>query len=155
MRIQKKLGLVTAYDNELLLECLQRGVDMVNGYWPPSTWSITQVPQALSIYSIIAGCWWALESQRILYAETNLNFSGQTVTLEYNPGADIESAMQGLKDTLDNRLSAQKKNVIRSSRAVGSVATRPYRYRSSLVFKIDAGGNHDIVQDMILLGILD
>jgi hypothetical protein len=91
-KLQKKLGLVTAYDNEQLLECLQRGVDMVNGYWPPSTWTITQVPQSLAIYSIIAGCWWALESQRILYAETNLNFCVDLNTLLPTPHGLIRAS---------------------------------------------------------------
>ena len=81
--------------------------------------------------------------------------SGQTVTLGYNPAAEIESAINSYKETLDTHVSATKKNLMRWASSVGSISTRPYRYRTNQVFPISFGSGAEILQTMVTLGILD
>lgn len=156
-KLQKKLGLVYAYTNEDLLEYLTEGMSLVNGYYPPTGYSISQYPGALESYIVMSSLWWGLTAQRILYAETNFSFSGQTVTLDYNPGADIDGVLSSLKETLDSRLSATKKDIVRASSAVGSLSTRSYRgYRTQQTFLINQGkGPTDLHNLFRTLGVLE
>lgn len=154
-RLQKKLGIVFAYTNEDLIEYVKKGVSLVNSYTPPTNYTAATMPAALEAFAVLGSAWWALTAQRILYAETNLQFSGQTVTLDYNPGADLDSIISSMKDTLDNQMKATKKNLTRQASGVGSVATRPYNLRHNLVYKINAGRGMDLVARLAEFGLLD
>ena len=154
-RLQKKLGIVFAYPDEDLIEYVKQGAALVNAYTPPTTFTASTMPSQLEAFAVLAAAWWALGAQRILYAETNFSFSGQTVTLDYNPGADIDSIMSSMKDTLDNQMKATKKNLFRQAAGVGSIATRPYNFRHNLVFKTSVGVGADIVARLAEFGLLD
>jgi len=154
-KLQKKLGLVFAYSNEDLLEYLTQGTNLINSYNPPTVFNYNAPPAQLEALIILASVWWGLNAQRILFAETNLNFSGQTTTLEYNPGADLESAMSSIKEVLDNNTPKMKKNLFRWSSGVGSIATRPYRFRSNLVFPVSMGTGIQLQQQISYYGLSD
>ena len=154
-RLQKKVGIVFAYTNESLIEYVKQGVSLLNGYTPPTSYTVTNLPSALESFAILAAAWYTLQAQRVLYAETNLSFSGQTGTLDYNPGADIDGVMQAMKDTLDNQLRATKKNLFRQAMGVGSVATRPLNFRHNLVYKTSAGRGMDLINRLAEFGLLD
>ena len=154
-KLQKKLGLSFAYANEDLYEYLSEGTKLVNSYWPPSNFSVSAYPNAIEAFIVLAGAWWGLTAQRILYAETNLSFSGQTVTLEYNPGADIESMISTFKEMLDTSVSKVKLQLSRQSSAVGSIATRPYRYRTNVVFPVSSGGGMNYFLKLQEMGLVD
>jgi intein/homing endonuclease len=81
--------------------------------------------------------------------------SGQTVTLEYNPGADIDGIMSSFKEILDNQVSKVKQQLLRQSSAVGSIATRPYRYRTNVVFPVSSGPGQTYFQHLQELGLID
>lgn len=81
--------------------------------------------------------------------------SGQSVTLEYNPGADLESAMSAIKETLDNNTPKMKKNLFRWASGVGSIATRPYRFRSNLVFPVSMGTGIQLQEQIAYYGLSD
>lgn len=154
-KLQKKLGLVFAYSNEDLLEYLTQGTNLINSYNPPTVFNYNSPPAQLEALIILASVWWGLNAQRILFAETNLNFSGQSVTLEYNPGADLESSMSSIKEVLDNNTPKMKKNLFRWSSGVGSIATRPYRFRSNLVFPVSMGTGIQLQQQIAYYGLSD
>jgi len=154
-KLQKKLGLSFAYANEDLYEYLMEGTKLINSYWPPSNYSVSAPPSTIEAFIILAGAWWGLHAQRILYAETALSFSGQTVTLDYNPGADIDSIMSTFKETLDNSVSKVKQQLLRQSSGVGSIATRPYRYRTNLVFPVSSGPGMSYFIRLQELGLID
>jgi hypothetical protein len=154
-KLQKKLGLAFAYTNEDLYEYLAEGTKLINSYWPPSNFSVSAPPNSIEAFIVLAGAWWGLTAQRILYAETNLNFSGQSVTLEYNPGADIDGIITTFKETLDNSVSKVKLQLSRQASAVGSIATRPYRYRTNVVFPVSSGGGMNYFLKLQELGLVD
>jgi hypothetical protein len=157
-KLQKKLGLVYAYTNEDILEAVTQGANIVNSYWPPSNFTPASFPAAIESYIVLGSAWWALSSQRILYAETNLNFSGQSVTLDYNPGADIESILSGFKEFLDSNVGKAKQSLQRASQTAGAIATRPYRFRTNNVFLAEKGRGpigSNIQQLLLFYGLLD
>lgn len=154
-KLQKKLGLVFAYANEDLYEYLDQGMKLVNSYWPPSNYNVAAPPNSIEAFIVLGGAWWGLTAQRILYAETTLSFSGQSVTLDYNPGADIDSIISTLKETLDNAVGKVKQQLLRQSSAVGSIATRPYRYRTNVVFPVSSGPGMTQFIRLQELGLLD
>jgi intein/homing endonuclease len=80
-KLQKKLGLAFAYTNEDLYEYLSEGTKLINSYWPPSNFSVSAPPNAIEAFIVLAGAWWGLTAQRILYAETNLSFCVDLETL--------------------------------------------------------------------------
>ncbi len=154
-KLQKKLGLVFAYANEDLYEYLLEGTRLVNSYWPPSNYNVSAPPESIEAFIVLAGAWWGLNAQRILYAETNLDFSGQTVTLNYNPGADIDSLISTFKETLDNSVGKVKQQLLRQSSGIGAIATRPYRYRTNVVFPVSSGGGKNMFLRLQQLGLTD
>ena len=154
-KLQKKLGLAFAYANEDLYEYLLEGTKVINSYWPPSNYSVSAPPNSIEAFIVLAGAWWGLTAQRILYAETALSFSGQTVTLDYNPGADIDSLISTFKEILDNSVSKVKQQLLRQSSGVGSIATRPYRYRTNVVFPVSSGPGQTQFIRLQQLGLLD
>ena len=154
-KLQKKLGMVFAYTNEDLIDYLKNGNQLVNAYWPPTGASLENQFKPLEAFVVLAAAWWGLTAQRLLYGETNLDFSGQTVTLSYNPAAELDSVISSFKETLDSQVPNSKKNLVRSASHVGSIATRPYRYRSNQVFPISSGSGQEILSTLTILGILD
>jgi intein/homing endonuclease len=81
--------------------------------------------------------------------------SGQTVTLDYNPGADIDSIISTFKETLDNSVSKAKQQILRNSSGVGAISTRPYRYRTNVVFPISSGPGLTSFIRLQQLGLMD
>ena len=157
-KLQKKLGLVYAYNNEDLLEYVTQGANVVNSYWPPTNYTASSFPGAIESFIVLGAAWWGLSSQRILYAETNLSFSGQSVTLDYNPGADIESILSGFKEFLDSNVGKAKQSINRASQGAGAIATRPYRFRTNNVFLAEKGRGpigSNIQQLLMFYGLLD
>jgi hypothetical protein len=116
---------------------------------------VSAPPASIEAFIVLAGAWWGLNAQRILYAETALSFSGQTVTLDYNPGADIEGIMSSFKEILDANVSKVKQQLLRQSSGVGSIATRPYRYRTNMVFPVSSGPGQTQFIRLQQLGLLD
>jgi len=154
-KLQKKLGIVYAYTNEDMIEYLNRGIAEVNAVPPFTSFNPNNIPAPMENYIIMSASWWALFAQRILYAETNMNFSGQTVTLEYNPGADLEGLMSALKESLNAGLAKAKLAFSRAKSSVGSVAVRPYTNRPQLVFKQGRGPSTQITALLAEIGIID
>lgn len=108
-KLQKKLGLTFAYGNEDLYEYLVEGMRLVNSYWPPSNYSVSAPPDSIEAFIILAGAWWGLNAQRILYAETNLSFCVDLNTLLPTPKGLIraKSLVYDESIMLKKRLSQQ------------------------------------------------
>jgi len=135
-KLQKKTGIVYSYSDEDIIEYLKRGIGTLNQYTPPTNYGLTSIPPPLESLGILAAAAWGLTAQRILYAETNLDFSGQTVTLGYNPGADIDSIIDRLNSMVADQSAKTKGGIIRAQSNQGFIATRPQRYRSGLLYKV-------------------
>lgn len=134
---------------------LKEGLKIVNG-WHPNTVSYTMdsFPHSqLGHFIILAAQFWWLNS---LYQAEGLlafNFSGQTVSLDYDHTGWIEASIQRAMDFLNNNLSKQKKAVQRRAMPTGIVAVRPSRYgnyRDHAIYKIGSNNAPGNVLDILV-----
>jgi len=156
-KLQKKLGIVYAYTNEDILEYLKRGVGTLNQFTPPTYYDVNSIPAPLESLALQAAAVWGLNAQRLLYAETALDFSGQTVTLGYNPGSDIDGVIDRMNTAVNDQAAKAKGGIVRASSAAGYISTRPQRFRSGLLYKTGlisgASTNANVVQVLSSYGI--
>jgi len=135
-KLQKKLGIVYAYRDEEIYAYLNQGLGTINQGVPPTSYTLEGVPTPLQSLLLMAAMWWGLTAQRILYTETNFSFSGQTVTLDYNPGADLDGIIDRMNTTIEAQLRKTKEGVMRAQSNVGFLGARPLRFGRSMVFKV-------------------
>jgi len=139
-KLQKKLGIVYAYRNEEIIAYLNQGLGTINQGVPPTYYTLTSIPSPIESLLITASLYWGLIAQRILYAETNFDFTGQTVSIGYNPGSDLDGMIDRLNTAVESQLRKTKEGIVRATSSVGFIATRPAKYRSGLIYKV---GNID------------
>jgi hypothetical protein len=149
-KVQKKLGIVYAYRDEELYAYLDEGLGTINQGVPPTYYTLQNLPTPMHSLLLMAAMMWGLMAQRILYTETNFDHSGQTVTLGYNPGADLDGIIDRMQTALSEQLRKTKEGVVRAQSPVGFLAARPIRYGRNMVFKVGRVtnnsplGNNDI-----------
>lgn len=135
-KLQKKLGIVYAYRDEEIYAYLNQAIGTINQGVPPTSYTLQSVPSPLQSLLLMAAIMWALIAQRLLYAETNFDFSGQTVTLGYNPGQDLDGMIDRMNQAIQDQLRKTKEGLVRASSNVGFLAARPVRYREGMVFRV-------------------
>jgi hypothetical protein len=94
---------------------------------PPITWD-TVDGLGMGVYVIAWSALWALRSQHLLENDLAFSFSGLSTTLDYDRTGNLDSAITGLMDFINNGLSKAKTALARSATVggVGSVFVRPY-----------------------------
>lgn len=133
-RLQKQADTYQAYTQADLLEYLRRGLDTLSAWHPSNiTWNITSFPGGMmSPYLIVAAAIWGLQAQYLLEGELQANFSGQTVTLDYDHSGAIDGMLQKMQDFMNgtgqNGFQAVKQAWYRRSTPVGYIGVRPTRY---------------------------
>lgn len=138
---------------------LSQGLKIVNGWHPNSvTWPMEQFPHSeLGHFVLMAAQFWWLNS--LFQAEGLLafNFSGQTITLDYDHTGWIESSISRALDFLNTNLGPHKFAVVRRAMPVGVVAVRPARYgnfRDHRIYKISSVGNSVVLDLLVGFGLI-
>lgn len=127
-KAQKRTGLVQAYSDPDIYEYLKKGVDILNGYNPISSWTISTIPFTAGFETFLtyAAGIYALQAQ--ILGETDINkfsFSGQTATLDVDRTPGYESILQRMQDQLDKNVEKAKIGLMRQ-RSMSYNANRPY-----------------------------
>lgn len=127
-KYQKKIGRVQAYEDSDIFEYMRRGKEMINAWHPMTHWGteINSPIWSLGHLWRLAACWYGLGAQYLLETDLAFNFSGQTVTLDYDRTANIDNMQGKLMELFDKQLTPAKQHLYRMSRPVGIVAGRPY-----------------------------
>lgn len=142
-KLQKRYVTFQAYSTDQLYEGIIRGIGLVNGINPVTSWTLANIPVAMHMgiaeAVILAAAKWLLIQQQILEEELKFDHGGQTVTL----GVQHDySAVIGMIDGLLDKFSEAKLMIQRISCKVGAVGVRPYRYGfSNRVFKLGKTGS--------------
>ncbi len=151
-KFRKNRQFVQAYQESDIFEYLKRGLQFVNSTNPVHlSWTMTSVPSLIQPYWLLAATVWGLNAQHLLETDLQFNFSGQTVTLDYDRTAGIDAGIQRALDLLGGGsangalgLPAAKMQLYRKSSSVGSYAGRSTRRTgiNNWVFPIsrDVGG---------------
>lgn len=156
-KFQKRLGVVQAYEDSDIVEYLVRGNELVNSIYPTTTFSLGFTPGVLNVYLVLFASWYGLNAQQLLETDLGINFSGQTVTLDYDHQGALSDVMGRWLEFINNTLPAAKMSIVRRSRPVGTVAGRGYRYSDATVFTFKIAslkGGGDIVTQLTNLGLL-
>jgi hypothetical protein len=156
-KFQKRLGVVQAYEDSDIVEYLQRGTELFNAVYPTTYWSFGSVPSSFNVWIVLFASWYALNAQRLLETDLGINFSGQTVTLDYDHQGPLADIMANWMEQINTLLPPAKLSAVRATRPVGTVAGRGYRYNAldAYTFKIGhVGGGANIIQTLTTLGIL-
>lgn len=127
-RFQKRQSAPNAYSDSDLIEFLNKGLEMVNAWYPSCdpliTWDDVD-GTAYPIYVIACAAIYGLRSQYLLENDLAFNFSGLTTTLDYDRTGNIETSMAGLLEFVNTNLT-KTKTATAYATGIGSVFVRPY-----------------------------
>lgn len=155
-KYQKKREIIQAYQDSDIYEYLQRGRDILNGWHPVTHYQFAGIPQPLAPFWLLCSQMWALNAQHLLEVDLSFDFSGQTVTLNYDHTAGLEAGYQRALDFLNERLTPAKMAFYRRAVGVGSFAGKPYRYSAihNFTFPIAKFGSQDFLTLLSNIGLL-
>jgi len=128
-KFQAKFGTARAYEDAELYEYIQRGTDIINGFYPVTNWSFYQIPAMGAMFThflIYAAAWHGLNAQYLLEGNMAFNYSGLSTTLDVDRTGYIESELQRLYDYLQEKLPKAKMAAVRQQ--AGVVTGRPMNY---------------------------
>jgi hypothetical protein len=155
-KYQKRKEIVQAYMDSDIYEYLKRGLEVVNSWHPLTNYFITSVPTPLTPYWLLAGQLWGLNAQHLMEVDLSFAFSGQTVTLDYDHTANIDTAIQRAVQFLTDHLTVAKTPLLRRSSATGVMSGRTYRFAGlhNFVFPIYRFGSSDFLALISNIGLL-
>ena len=155
-KYQKRRQLLQAYQDSDIYEYLVRGLEIVNGWHPVTSFQMTSLPNQLTPYWLMAGQLWGLNAQFLLETDLQFNFSGQTVTLDYDHTGNIDTAISRATDFIREGLGPAKTAIYRRQAGPGVVAGRPYRYAGihNFVFPISRMSSQDFLTMISRIGLL-
>lgn len=157
-KFQKRLNTVQAYEDSAIVEYLIRGQELVNAVYPTTYFGFGNMPQSFGVFVVLFSAWYGLQAQSLLETDLGFNYSGQTVTLDYDhqgPLADIAGRWQ---EFIAQTLPALKLATLRKNAPVGTVAGRSYRYSDTINFSFKiasiSGSTNNIISQLTNLGLL-
>jgi len=157
-KLQKRLGVVQAYEDSDIVEYLLRGAELVNAHYPTTYFGYQMIPQALTVHHLLYSGWYALQAQGLLNVELGFSFSGQSVTLDYDQSGGLAELAGRWQEFLNTTLAPAKMSLVRRNSPVGTVAGRQYRITdiNLFTFKVSSmqGGTNQILSQMTTLGLL-
>lgn len=163
-KLEKRSSVRQSYSEADILGALDMGVQMVNTVFPATSWvlvpgaggsGITGVPPQIRPYVILGAAWWLYIGQLGLAVDLQFNFSGQRTNLDQDQTGGIESLLDKYRSMLFEQLKEVKTDLLRQSRMVGVVATRPARarYIYNSVFRIDNQVSSNVISFLGSIGL--
>lgn len=155
-KYQKRREIIQAYQDSDIHEYLVRGLQFVNAWHPLTSYNFTSLPDQLVPFWLLAGQMWGLNAQFLLETDLQFNFSGQTVTLDYDHTANLDTAIQRATDWITESLTAAKTPLLRRASGVGVMAGKPIRLSGlhNHTFKINSFGSNDLLTTLSNFGLL-
>lgn len=155
-RFQKRLGRVQAYEDSDLFEYLMQGLSVINGWYPTTTFISDQLPGPIHHFWILASAWYALNAQYLLETDMAFNFSGQTVTLDYDHTSALDTAMGRMMSHLNDHLTPAKMAVVRAGTPVGVFAGKPIRLNAlhNFTYRLQSFNSGGVVDLLSKIGLL-
>lgn len=157
-KFQKRLGTITAYEDSDLIEYLARGHELINATYPSSFYGFGFLPSSLTVFHVMASAVYGLSAQQLLNVELGVNFSGQSVTFDYDHASGLSDVISKWQDYINTNLPPAKMAIKRATSPVGTVAGRAYRYNSlnNYTYRVGSvrGGSGNLIGTMTHLGLL-
>lgn len=155
-KYQKRRELLQAYQDSDIYEYLLRGIEIVNGWHPLTSYTMTSLPSPLIPFWLLAGQLWGLNAQHLLETDLQFDFSGQTVTLNYDHTGNLDTAIQRATSFLADNLTKTKTPLFRRASGVGAFAGKPYRFNAlhNFTYPISNFGSNDFLTLISNIGLL-
>jgi hypothetical protein len=158
-KFQKALGTYQAYEDSDIVEYLQRGAELFNSSYPLTNYDISSIPSALSVFHILLSSWYALNAQQLLEIDLGFDFSGQTVTLNYDHSSQLADVLGRWQTYITENLPKAKMGYVRRSQSVGTTAGRAYRFTDPNLFtykisSLSGVNSASIIGQLNTLGLL-
>ena len=151
-KFQKRLGTVQAYEDSDIVEYLTRGSELLNGNFPLTNYSYSTMPGQLSVFHILLSAWYALNAQQILEIDLGFDFSGQSVTLNYDHAGALSDVMGKWQEYVSTNLTAAKMQILNAQGSVGTSAGRGYRFTQNFTYKVASLGTSGVVTPNSVIG---
>lgn len=143
-KLQKKLNTSQAYQDSDVIEYLNKGLELVNGWFPVTYYDALSMPKVLDVFWVLAASWYGLNAQHLLNVELQYNFGGQIDSFDFDHASGIEAFLGRVMDFMNQNLTRTKEQIFRTSHRVGSVGVRPTSMRrgwgNNIVFRLSNGG---------------
>jgi hypothetical protein len=151
-KFQKRIGTVQAYEDSDIVEYLERGAELVNAQYPITYFSFGTMPSALNVYHIMLSSWYALNAQQLLEVDLGFDFSGQSVTLNYDHASQLSDVLSRWQEFIQQNLTAAKTSILNATGGVGTSAGRGYRLTQNMTYRVASLGTSGNVTANSVLG---
>lgn len=155
-KFQKQREHIQAYQDSDIYEYLIQGLRFINSWHPLTGYSLTDLPEPLIPFWLMAGQLWGLNAQHLLETDLQFSFGGQTVTLDYDHTGNIEAGISRALDFLRDNLTSAKMPLFRRAAGVGVMAGKTYRLsgRGNFTYKLASFGSNDYMTLLNRVGLL-
>lgn len=147
-KLGKSHDTVWRYDQPDFWESLAYGLQLVNGVYPSSGWTFSNIPIQATPYLALASAWWLLNAQYGLATDLSFDFSGLSTTLSQDQTGGIESMLSRYGEALNTQFKEVKEDLIRNSSRVGSVHVRMTSYKRAyrdIPLRVSSGTNSSTI----------
>lgn len=163
-RFNKRQSAPNAFSDSDLIEFLEKGLQLVNGWYPMSnpavTWDSLHTT-GFEVFVLVGAAVWGLESQFLLENDLSFDFQGLTTSLSYDRKSGLSETLGRMNEWLNTNLTKAKVAQARSAanNSIGSVAVRPYtlrNYARQIVVPFSGatkGGLYNLTDLLVLLGL--
>lgn len=149
-KVQTKHTAIQAYTDSHLYQYWIEGLNLLNGWYPVSNYTLTSLPSNFAIFHLACAAWVALNASYLLEGSLAFNYSGQTVTLDVDKTSPIADELGRLQDFLQQHLTPAKQTLQRRS-TVGSIGTE---WSKRLIIPNVGGGSGNGVTANMSLNVL-
>ena len=140
-RSRKRPDMVNSYTDSDYYEAICRGIAMINISPPQMTnWSLENFPLGgsywgqfdLSHYLLSGAAIWLLQAQTVAYGELGFNFTGQTITLDYDPASNLSGVMENYLNEINTKLPKSKNLIVKATHNMAHIGIRQQFYNHQL-----------------------
>lgn len=126
-RLNKLQTNILGYTTAQMLTFFEQGLSFLNSIHPLTSWTMDNVPQSVWSWWVLASGLYALNGKQLLEIELNHNFTGQTVSLEYDRAGPLSEVISRWESLLWDKFISAKVSLYRRVSGPGCVGVRPYR----------------------------
>lgn len=140
-RARKRPDMINSYSDSDYYEAICRGIAMINIAPPQVTnWVLEDFPLGgrywgqydLSHFLLAGAGIWLLQAQTVAYGEIGFQFTGQTVTLDYDPSGNLGGVIESWLNEINLKLPRAKNLIVKATHRTAHIGIRQQFYNHQL-----------------------
>jgi hypothetical protein len=133
-KAQKSVNKIQGYSDASILMAMDMSVDFFNEYPPVTHFCAEALMGNWRMLFIYGAVIWALKSQLVLEIDLSFDYSGQTISLQYDHKGDISSYIQQLLEEYRGFMDKVKTHIALDAASIGTVGKRIYPSANTLIY---------------------